>query len=159
MLESQAGGLGGGRRGRARAAGKEGAAFLGGGDQTPFKAGAGDSAQGQVLRLHNQPSLRDPSQSWRWRLSGGGRREWGAPCLPGSAGLPRVTTKEKEEIQKGEVKRTPGGGGAGAKPCGPGRIGTGEGARKRHGGEGVRQSTQVQGSKGAGMVGLSNSEG
>lgn len=36
MLESQAGGLGGGRRGRARAGGKEGAAFLGGGDQTPF---------------------------------------------------------------------------------------------------------------------------
>ena len=38
-----------------------------GGDQTPFKAGAGDSAQGQVLRRrYSQSSLRDPSQSWGW---------------------------------------------------------------------------------------------
>ena len=68
-----------------------------------------------------------------------------------------MTTKEKEEIQKGEVKRTPGGGGAGAKPCGPGRIRTGEGARKRHGGGGgearwVGQSTN----KGVGQEGGKN---
>ena len=47
------GGGGGGGGGRARAGRKEGAAFLGGGDQTPFKAGAGASTQGQLLRPHN----------------------------------------------------------------------------------------------------------
>lgn len=44
----------------------EGVAFLGGGNQAPLKAGAGATAQGQVLRLHNQPALWDPSQSWCW---------------------------------------------------------------------------------------------
>lgn len=33
-----------------------------------MKAGAEDIAQGQVLKLHNQPALWDPSQSPCWRL-------------------------------------------------------------------------------------------
>lgn len=51
---------------RARAGGLEGVAFLVGGNQALLKAGAGDAAQGQVLRLHTQPALWDSSQSWCW---------------------------------------------------------------------------------------------
>ena len=53
--------------------------------------------------------------------------------LPGGIGLPRVITKEKEEIQKAEVKRRLWQWGW-SQACGPGRIATGWGARKRYGG-------------------------
>ena len=54
-----------------------------------------------------------------------------------------MITKEKEEIQKGEVKRTLWQWGW-SQACAPGRIATGWGARKRYGGgqstnEGVGQ--------------------
>lgn len=51
---------------QARAGGLEGVDFLGGGNQALLKAGAGDAAQDQVLRLRTQPAPWDSSQSWCW---------------------------------------------------------------------------------------------
>lgn len=65
--------------------------------------------------------------------------------------------KEKEEIQR-ERSRTPGGGEAGAQPCGPGRNGTGWGAGRRHP-AGTEHEQRLGGRKGAGTVGPHNSEG
>lgn len=101
ILESQAQALGsGGGKGRARAGGKEGVAFLGG-DQTPLKAGA--AVCSEPTGGTTQPAtVRNPSRAG---AGAQGRDPW-------------VTRKKEEtkkkEIQRGEVqKRTAGGGWAG----------------------------------------------
>lgn len=76
--------------------------------------------------------------------------------MPGGTGLPRVITKEKEEILKAEVKRTLWQWGW-SQACGPGRIATGWGARKRY--RGGRVQVKAWGGKMAGMVRSSNSGG
>lgn len=59
------GGLRGGRRGRARASGKEGAFWEEEIKHLP-KQVLGTLLGGRLLRLRKQPALRDPSQSWGW---------------------------------------------------------------------------------------------
>ena len=80
----------GGTRGRARTGRKEGTAFPGEREEIKhlLKAGAGDSARGQVLRQrYSQLSLRDPSQSWSWcseeeEVPGGGEHSAGRHRTP-----------------------------------------------------------------------------